>query len=305
VPRIDGVTIIPVPFGAGSAIAGAEDAPSSILADGFPQALEKFGAEVSPFLAETRAKISEGGVPAEEGIRNLVEVEKVAQRVRDQVMEAFRRNRMPLVVGGDHSVGIGSIAGHADFYGIDVSMNSVIWLDAHADMNTPLTSPSGSIHGMPLATVLGYGHPRLLAVQRSSRRIAPPRVLLIGVRDVDAGEDRLLRISGVNVISGSPYDHEAARAGLDSFLKESAPGPIHLSVDMDVFPAEEITGISYPVKGGASVSEVLEHIGRILGTNRVVSADVVELNPGRDSSGASVRLARRIITELVSNVWER
>lgn len=233
--------------------------------------------------------------------RHLDAIAAVCARLADVVEAAARSGRFPLILGGDHALAVGSVAGlvrHARSHGQELGL---IWLDAHPDMNTPETSPSGNVHGMPLAALLGHGPPAL--TQLAGRgpalapAVAPERVAILGVREIDRDEARLVAETGVRVFDRA----ELARRGVEVCVAEAldrlrgATAGIHLSLDLDACDPAVAPGVTTPVPGGLERREALAICAQLGRSGRLAGVDLVELDPARDAGHRTCELAVRLV----------
>jgi arginase len=226
-------------------------------------------------------------------VYNLRAVHDSLELVAIKVSEIVCSGRIPLVLGGDHSVAIGSIAGIARHY----RSLGLLWYDAHGDSNTPESSPSGYIQGMPVAASLGAGHPELVAVGGYKHKIRPEHVVLVGVRDLDAGERKFLREKNIKIYTSEDMHRRGSAVIMEeavSYLSSRCDG-IHLSCDLDVLDPREASGVGTPVAGGVPLVQHLEAM-RCLASHKVVtSAEFVELNPLMDKDGKTIDAAIAMI----------
>ncbi|MGH6960125.1 MAG: arginase, partial [Dongiaceae bacterium] len=196
------------------------------------------------------------------------------------------------VLGGDHSIAIGTVAGVADFYRQKGKKIGLIWLDAHADMNTPETTPSGNVHGMPLAACVGLGAPELTDICGFRPKVEPARAALIGVRDVDPAEKRNVRKSGIRAFTMREVDERGMRAVMEEAMaaasQESAG--FCVTVDMDFLDPEEAPGVGTPVRGGATYREAHLAMEMIADSGRMLSFELVEVNPVIDEANRTAEL---------------
>jgi arginase len=203
---------------------------------------------------------------------------------------------MPLVLGGDHSLAIGSVAGSSGFYAKQGDAIGLIWFDAHGDSNTPETTPSGNIHGMALAVLLGLGDPELVGVGGRSPKVQPRNTVLIGIRDLDPGEREILKKSGVAVYTMRDLDERGMRDVVDEAIGLAADGTagVHLSFDLDVVDPEDAPGTGTPVWGGITYREA--HLAMELLSDRaqIVAVDLVEVNPVLDTQNMTGILAAEL-----------
>jgi len=209
--------------------------------------------------------------------------------------DAVSEWRFPLFLGGDHSIAAGTVGGVS--HGAPVGL---LWIDAHADANTPETSPSGNIHGMPLAALLGHGLPDLVDLGRPGPKVTPDRVVLIGVRDVDPGERDLLRDLGVAVFTMSDVDvHGIADVTRQALTHLGGVDRLHLSLDLDVLDPREAPGVGTPVRGGLTYREAHLLMELVSRDGRVRSADVVEVNPILDERNRTAEIAVELVASLL------
>lgn len=260
------VAVVGVPMDLGAGRRGVDMGPSALRYARLLEELEALGLAVED-LGNVR-------VPLAETLRGrkgpyLEEIRQAALELKERLM-ALSQEVFPIVLGGDHSLAMGSVSGVAR------GRLGVIWVDAHADFNTPETSPSGNIHGMPLAVLCGLGHPRLTEVFQA---VDPRDVVLIGVRSVDPGEARLLKEMGVKVYTM----HEVDRLGIARIAEEALEHlqglPLHVSLDADVLDPTLAPGVGTPVPGGLTYREAHLLMEILALSGRVRSLDLVEVNP--------------------------
>lgn len=226
-------------------------------------------------------------------VRFLKDILNVCTELKSVVTQQLQRGQTPLVLGGDHSQAIGTISGISNFYKKQGKDIGVIWVDAHTDMNTPESSPSGNIHGMPLATLLGHGHPDLLALNGTSPSLKPENIAIIGARDVDSTEIPLVRELGVRVYTMSEID----RRGASTCFREAIyhvgqnTAGIHLSFDLDGIDPKDAPGVGTPVPGGLSLREAHLICELIHQSKTLIGMEMVELNPILDISNRTGELA--------------
>ncbi len=209
----------------------------------------------------------------------------VADRVREVVADGYR----PIVVGGDHSVALGSISGV-----LSSKRTGVIWIDAHGDMNTSETSPSGNTHGMVLSALMGYGDPKLTSINEGNF-LDPKDVVIFGARDLDPGELKVIAETGVNVITWDEVVSLGLERALERVKELIKVENLHISFDLDSVDPEEAPGVSVPVKGGFKREEVLEIFSTLEDSYEVTSVDIVELNPLMDREGRSVEIVKALL----------
>ncbi len=229
-------------------------------------------------------------------MRNLQQVAESNQKLAELVDQEMEKGSFPLVLGGDHSIAIGSLAGVAKHH----ENLGVIWYDAHGDLNSGDTSPSGNIHGMPLAVSLGIGHEKLTTILDYTPKVKPENVVIIGARSLDPGERELIQEKGMNVYSM----HEIDRMGMSQvmneaieYLRERTDG-VHLSLDLDGLDPEEAPGVGTPVIGGLSYRESHLAMEMLAESEILTSAEFVEVNPILDDKNKTATMAVGLIGTL-------
>ncbi|MBM6859492.1 arginase, partial [Clostridium saudiense] len=235
-------------------------------------------------------------------LKYLKQVVDANNRLATKVYEALTNNTLPFIIGGDHSLALGSIAGSSKYFGNDLG---VIWIDAHGDINTELTSPSGNIHGMPLAASMGIGYDKLTSIFFDDYKVKPENVFILACRDLDQGEIELidrLKINVWNIDEIKNGDLDKIISDLLSMIKEKNIKNIHLSYDIDCLDPEYVPGTGTPVDNGLTFEESKKLLKSILGTSLVKSIDFVEYNPELDSNNRTketcIELLNIISTEL-------
>jgi arginase len=268
---------------------GVDMGPSAIRYAGLSDRLERAGIEVED-RGNVQAAIAETRASGQERARFLDEILETCARVSAEVERARSDGLVPLVLGGDHSIAMGSLSGLAGD-----GRGGVLWLDAHGDLNTPATSPSGNVHGMPLAAAIGlcedFGRDglRLPAVD-------PERVAVVGVRSLDPGEQALVRELGVAIYTISDLDRRGMEPVLTEALERVGGGAfVHVSVDLDVVDPEVAPGVGDPVRGGLSYREAHLALELVAEAGVMDALDIVEVNPIHDhentTAGVAVELA--------------
>jgi arginase len=270
----------------GSGRRGVDMGPSAIRYAGLDGRLEEIGCEPLD-LGNVETAVAEATEAGDERARFLPQIRAACERVASRVEQATREEHLPLVLGGDHSVALGTLAGMAAAHGL----GGVLWLDAHGDLNSPDTSPSGNVHGMVLAAALGLAGPSF-AEGFGLPAVDAARVALVGVRSLDEGERQLLGSLAAKVFTMSEVD----RLGLERVVRESlahiaGPGFVHVSLDMDVVDPEVAPGVGTPVRGGLSYREAHLALELVAESGLLSSLDVVEVNPILDRENQTGRLA--------------
>lgn len=284
------ITNVHLDLGAGRR--GTDMGSSAMHVAGVVPALEKLGHQVTGVnnIGQVSQESAEVGDPH---ARYLGVINGVCRELADQTQHALESSEFPLLLGGDHSQAIGSIAGVSRYLKARGKTLGVLWVDAHTDMNTPQTSPSGNIHGMPLATLLGQGAPELTGICGDGPALQPEHVVIFGVRSVDREEAKLVKQIGVRVYTMSEIDARGASACMEEAMQilSHASGGIHLSYDLDGTDPAVAPGTGTPVPGGLNfreshlVCEVLAKSGRL------ISMEVVELNPILDTENRTGKFA--------------
>lgn len=296
-PAID---LIGAPTDIGAGVRGASMGPEALRVAGLQAALEGHGLAVFD-RGNLRGPANPWLAPVD-GYRHLLEVVQWSQAVFDAVSAALQAGHLPLLLGGDHCLAVGSISAVARFCAAAGRSLRVLWLDAHADFNTNALTPSGNLHGMPMACLCGLGPEPLTQLARlpgAAPALRPGQVRQIGVRSVDAGEKRLVHAQGLEVFDMRHVDEfgmrqtmEQALAGLD------AGSHLHLSFDLDFLDPGIAPGVGTPVPGGPTYREAQLCMEMIADSGRLASLDIVELNPALDLRNRTARLAVDLVESL-------
>jgi arginase len=284
------VAIIGAALDLGAARRGVDMGPSAIRYAGLSDRLERAGIEVED-RGNVEAALAETQSSGAERARFLEEILETCVRIAREVEEARSAGLVPLVLGGDHSIAIGTLSGLAA-----TGPGGVLWLDAHGDLNTPATTPSGNVHGMPLAAVLGVCGGEFSRDGLRLPAVDPGRVALVGVRSLDPGEQALVRELDVAVYTISDLDRRGVEPVIAEALERIAGGSfVHVSVDLDVVDPEVAPGVGDPVRGGLSYREA--HLTLELAAEAGVldSLEVVEVNPIRDHENTTAALAVELV----------
>jgi arginase len=287
------IRVIGVPLDMGASRRGVDMGPSAMRVAGLEMRLEELGHQVTD-SGNVGVEIAETQTLGNESARYLKEIAETCTRTAEAVVKTLEEGMTPLVLGGDHSLAAGSISGVAEFYRRRGEKIGVIWMDAHSDINTPETSPSGNVHGMPLAALLGLGPEPLGNIFGYSPKIAAESTVLIGVRDIDAAERENILRSGVGkVYTMRDIDERGMRAVMEEALSIASQGTAgyHVSLDMDWIDPEEAPGVGTPVRGGATYREA--HLAMEIAADhgRLLSFEIVEVNPIIDERNRTADLA--------------
>ena len=285
------IKIIGVPLDLGQDRRGVDMGPSALRVAGLNARLRRLGCEVEDG-GNVSVAIAEMHAFGTEKAKYLDQVAETCQRHAAWVEDILRKGSTPLVLGGDHSIAIGTVSGVANFYRNKKRKIGLLWLDAHADMNTPETTPSGNLHGMPLACCLGLGAPDLTHIGGFSPKVKPRRAALIGVREVDAEEKDNVRKSGLRVFSMRELDERGLRAVMREALALASRGTAGfcVTVDMDFLDPEDAPGVGTPARGGATYREAHLAMEMIADSGRMLSFELTEVNPVIDEANRTAEL---------------
>ena len=287
VERTQPVAVIGAPLDLGAGRRGVDMGPSAVRYAGLDARIREIGRGCEDW-GNVESPVPEATDVGDERVRFLPQVLAACERVAALVRRASESGRVPLVLGGDHSVAIGTVGGLASAYG----PGGVLWIDAHGDLNTPETTPSGNVHGMVLAAVLGLARPTFDRAAWPTPAVDPKRVALVGVRALDPGERALIRSLGVKAFSMSDLDRVGVeRAVRESLAHVAGSGFVHVSLDMDVVDPEIAPGVGTPVRGGLSYREAHLALELVAESGLAGSLDVVEVNPIFDRENATAKLA--------------
>ncbi|HNC50269.1 MAG TPA: arginase, partial [bacterium] len=274
------IRLIGVPLDLGAGRRGTDMGPSALRLAGLTERLQELGHTVKD-KGDIVTKNPEVIRVGDEKLKYLGEVTRAVTALADDVEKCLADNHIPLVLGGDHSIAIGTLAGVSGFFRKTNQKIGVIWIDAHGDMNTPETSPSGNIHGMPLAVSLGNGHPKLTSVGGEFVKVNPENTVLVGIRTLDDGEIDNIRRMGVTVFTMRDIDEQ----GMSKIIKQAIDiasrdtAGIHVSFDADSMDPSSAPGVGTPVPGGLTYRETHLAMESLCDSKKVISAEIVETNP--------------------------
>jgi arginase len=287
------IRVLGVPLDMGASRRGVDMGPSAMRVAGLEARLEKLGLQVTDG-GNIRVEIAETQASGNESARYLKQIAETCTRTAEAVVKTLEEGITPLVLGGDHSLAAGSISGVAEFYRRQGQKIGLLWIDAHSDINTPETSPSGNVHGMPLAALLGLGPDALSNIYGYAPKIAAENTVLIGVRDIDAAERDNIRRAGVTeVYTMRDIDERGMRTVMEEALRAAGRGTAgyHVSLDMDWIDPEDAPGVGTPVRGGATYREAHLAMEIIADHGRLLSFEMVEVNPVIDEHNRTADLA--------------
>jgi arginase len=286
------IRIIGVPIDLGAGRHGADLGPAAIRYADLDKKLCQLGYTV----------IDEGNLPvpgpdtspsSDQKLKNLEPILAVCRTLATNIESISTAGDFPLVIGGDHSLALGSATGAAKVH----SPLGLLWIDAHGDFNTDRTSPSGHIHGMPLAALAGYGHKRLVSLGDFSPKVNPAHIAIVGVRDLDAGERELLRAAQIHVFTMKDIDHLGIAPVIAQALEivTNDTRGLHVSLDIDALDPREAHGVGTPVRGGLTYREASFMMEEIAASGKMTSLDVVEDNPILDNKNRTAQMAVDLI----------
>jgi arginase len=290
------IAILGAPLDLGAGRRGVDMGPSAIRVARLNARIAALGYHVSD-LGNVAVEQPESRPVGDERARYLKEITVTCGRIARAVGKALSEGAFPLVLGGDHSVAVGTVAGVSRHFRRQKETIGVIWLDAHADMNTPETSPSGNVHGMPLACCIGHGPPELAQIFGYAPKVHPRNVALVGVRDVDQLEQPHVRESGVTVFTMREIDERGMQAVMLDAMRIAGDetAGYHVSVDMDGVDPREAPGVGTPVRGGITYREAHLAMEMIGDSRRMLSMEVVEVNPVLDEANRTAELAVELV----------
>ncbi|HPT50770.1 MAG TPA: arginase [Accumulibacter sp.] len=293
----EGVSLIGVPTDVGAGVPGARMGPDALRVAGIAQAIAQFGIEVRD-CGDLDGPANPQRV-AIDGFRHLPEVVHWNRSVHAAVLTELSTGRLPILLGGDHSLAIGSIAAVARHCRQQGKKLRVLWFDAHADFNTATLTPSGNIHGMPVACLCGHGPRELLAIDGHVPALNPKDLRQIGIRSVDAGEKRMVHDLGIDVYDMRYIDEMGMRHTMEMALAlVGSDTHLHVSLDVDFLDPDIAPGVGTPVRGGPTYREAQLCMEMIADIACLASLDVVELNPALDVRNRTAELAVDLIESL-------
>ena len=288
--------IIGVPMDLGANRRGVDMGPSAIRITRFYDRLRALGYDVAD-RGDIEVPIPEACEAGDGRLRYAAAIEAVCERLASVVYECLAEGRKPIILGGDHSIAMGSIGGVAKYFSERERQVGLIWFDAHGDMNVPESSPSGNVHGMPLSHVLGLGDPVLAGIAGIRGKVPPSNACLIGVREIDEGEREIVERSGIKVFTMKEIDRFGAAKVFEEAVELASKGTagVHVSYDIDVVDPTFAPGVGTPERGGLSYREAHLFMELIADRGLLSSLDMVEVNPVLDERNSTAELAGELI----------
>jgi arginase len=286
------VRIIGVPMDLGQSRRGVDMGPSALRGANLQGAIKKLGHNVED-IGNLEVKQPEEMPFGEKRAKYLQEIAETCNDIAKSLGEGF----LPLVLGGDHSIAAGVAAGVANHFRTDKKQIGYLWLDAHGDMNTPDSSPSGNVHGMPLAAIMGYGAPELVDLMGFKPKAEPGNIVIVGARDLDAQERKIVKKSGIHVFTMRDIDERGLRDVMAEALKYAMDDTagVAVSLDMDFVDPTDAPGVGTPVRGGVTYREAHLAMEMIADTESMVSMEVVEINPILDEHNRTALLGVELV----------
>jgi arginase len=290
------IRIIGVPLDLGQDRRGVDMGPSAVRVAGLLPRLEALGYEAKDG-GNVEVAAPEHRAIGDPRAKYLKDIARSCQKQAERVQKTLEEGALPLVLGGDHSIAIGTVSGASAWCRERGRSVGLIWLDAHGDFNTPQTSPSGNIHGMPLACLLGLGPKELTDIGGFAPKVATANTVLVGVHSLDREEKRLLREAGVKVFTMRDIDERGMRSVVEEAIAVASNGTegVCVSLDMDFIDATHAPGVGTPVRGGATYREAHLALELIADSGNLLSLEVVEVNPVLDERNRTAELAVELI----------
>jgi arginase len=290
------IRIIGVPMDLGASRRGVDMGPSALRVAGLQARIKQLGCKVED-IGNISVKQPEEMSYGEKRAKYLAEIADACKDLGNMVEKTLEENQVPIVLGGDHSIAAGSLSGVASHFKKKDKRIGLIWLDAHGDINTPESSPSGNVHGMPLAAAMGYGAVELVELLDFKPKVEPQNISLVGIRDLDSQEKKLAKKSGVHVFTMRDIDERGMREVMSDALKYAMDdtGGIAVSLDMDFVDPSDAPGVGTPVRGGATYREAHLAMEMIADTEAMASLEIVEINPVIDEHNRTALLGVELV----------
>ncbi len=293
---MSGISIIGVPMDLGADRRGVDMGPSALRYADLNEKLQELGYEVQD-LGDMDVIIPEMRHFGDPRAKYLDEIADACTRLAQTVLKTYEEGKTPLVLGGDHSIAVGTVSGMSEAFRRQKKKLGLLWFDAHADMNTPETSPSGNVHGMPMASILGYGPKKLTHIFDFAPKLNAANVVMIGIRDVDRVERELVKTSGVRVFTMKEIDRRGIGTIMDEAISIVTSGTDGFSVtlDADFLDPIESPGVATPVRGGADYREAHLAMEMVADTRKMASFEITEINPILDEHNKTAHFGTELI----------
>ena len=290
------ISIIGVPMDLGADRRGVDMGPSALRYADVNEKLTGLGYEVQD-LGDIDVIIPETHHYGDPHAKYLKEIARACDELAHLVLQAYEQERTPLVLGGDHSIAVGTVSGMSEAFRRRKKTLGLLWFDAHADMNTPEISPSGNVHGMPMASILGYGPKQLTDIFGFSPKVRPENAVMIGIREVDPEEREMVRKSGVRVFTMKEIDKRGIGTVMDEALAivTSNTDGFSVTLDADFLDPYESPGVATPVRGGADYREAHLAMEMIADTRKMESFEITEINPILDVHNKTAHFGMELI----------
>jgi arginase len=290
------IRIIGVPMDLGASRRGVDMGPSALRVAGLQSRLKQLGRQVED-IGNIPVKQPEEQHYGERNAKYLDEISETCKGLAEIVRKTLDEDLFPLVLGGDHSIAVGTTAGVIAHFQKESKRVGMIWLDAHGDMNTPETSPSGNVHGMPLASIMGFGPPELTGLAPVKPMVEPHNVAVVGVREIDSKERRFAKESGVHVFTMRDIDERGMREVMAEALRFAGDDTagVAVSLDMDFVDPSDAPGVGTPVRGGVTYREAHLALEMIADSRAMVSFELVEINPVIDLHNTTALLGVELV----------
>jgi arginase len=290
------ITIIGVPLDLGAGRRGVDMGPSAVRVANLNARLSEIGFEVED-LGNVPVAQPETHPEGQPHAKYLPQITQTCTYLAELVEKQMSAGNCPLILGGDHSLAVGTVSGVSKHLRDRGEKLGMIWIDAHTDMNTPATSPSGNVHGMPLACCIGLGPKELTDIFGYSPKVAPENVALVGIRSVDDDERENVQRSGVHAFTMRDIDERGMRSVIEESIRIAGTGTagFHVSLDMDAVDPGEAPGVGTPVRGGITYREAHLAMETMCDSGRMTSMEVVEVNPVIDEVNRTAALAVELV----------
>jgi arginase len=290
------VSILGVPLGYGASMAGVDIGPAALRVARLNQRIARLGYSVHD-LGDMRLERPQSLPEVHEKLKYVREISNACEQLAIEVEGILKAGQLPLIMGGDHSIAVGSFAGAATHYKKLNETLGLIWFDAHADMNTPESTPSGNIHGMPLAALLGYGTPELTDVAGFAPKLDPRLCAHVGAREIDPGERELIRNLGVRFFTMREIDERGMKDVMDEAIKIASRGSAGYAVtfDVDVLDPGDAPGSGTLVRGGLTYREAHLGMEKIAEAGGMRMLEIVEINTALDVNNKTAELGVELI----------